>query len=192
MHCSCFRELPLDSLGCIFIYAGDSATGNLIAAAKLGPCKTATAARDTEVEGVYNYSDLPNDAICGIAGYTGAIGSCRLLAASRSFSVAKPLSTERLWCEQENIVFSEPSFPRQFGHWYTVREFIDGRWTGAWLTKPLDVFETREPEVETASGSGSRALPSRRFVPLDLPAVAGGANFNLPAVAGGEVPRGSS
>jgi hypothetical protein len=39
----------------------------------------------------------------------------------------------------------------------TVREFIDGRWTGAWLTKPLDVFETREPEVETASGSGSRA-----------------------------------
>ena len=74
----------------------------------------------------------------------------------------------------------------------TVREFIDGRWTGAWLTKPLDVFETREPEVETASGSGSRALPSRRFVPLDLPAVAGGDNFNLPAVAGGEVPRGSS
>ena len=58
MHCSCFRELPLDSLGCIFIYAGDSATGNLIAAAKLGPCKTATAARDTEVEGVYNYSDF--------------------------------------------------------------------------------------------------------------------------------------
>ena len=109
------------------------------------------------MEGVYNYSDLPNDAICGIAGYTGVIGSCRLLAASRSFSVAKPLSTERLWCEQEKIVFSKPSFPIQFGYWYTVREFIDGRWTGAWLYKPLDVFETREPEVETASGSGSRA-----------------------------------
>ena len=54
-------------------------------------------------------------------------------------------------------MFSKPSFPIQFGYWYIVREFIDGRWTGAWLYKPLDVFETREPEVETASGSGSRA-----------------------------------